>query len=70
MPRSRFYDEVARATGESSRTLRSLGFSVLRLEVNHHNTRAKALYLSAGFQDDSRDILTLPLGGAMRSLHS
>ncbi len=49
---------------------RRQGASVLRLEVNHHNTRAKALYLSAGFQDDSRDILTLPLGGDARSLHS
>jgi len=33
MSRSRFYDQVARATGESSHTLRRLGFSVLRLEV-------------------------------------
>ncbi|WP_305804873.1 GNAT family N-acetyltransferase [Stenotrophomonas sp. YIM B06876] len=46
------------------------GASVLRLEVNHHNERAKALYLSAGFNDDSRDILTLPLTGAVRSTHS
>lgn len=49
---------------------RAQGASVLRLEVNHHNARAKALYLSAGFQDDSRDILTLPLTAAVRSAHS
>ncbi|MGV8958845.1 MAG: GNAT family N-acetyltransferase [Stenotrophomonas sp.] len=49
---------------------REQGASVLRLEVNHHNERAKALYLSAGFNDDSRDILTLPLTAAVRSAHS
>lgn len=49
---------------------RAQGASVLRLEVNHHNARAKALYLSAGFNDDSRDILTLPLTAAVRGVHS
>lgn len=49
---------------------REQGASVLRLEVNHHNARAKALYLSVGFLDDSRDILTLPLTAAVRSAHS
>ena len=40
------------------------GASVMRLEVNHHNARAKALYLAAGYCDDARDILTLPLKAA------
>ena len=46
------------------------GAAVLRLEVNHHNARAKSLYLSAGFADDSRDILTLPLSAAPRGVHA
>lgn len=37
------------------------GAQVMRLEVNHHNARAKALYLSCGYADDARDILTLDL---------
>ncbi len=45
------------------------GAAVIRLEVNHHNARAKALYLSAGYRDDARDILTLPLTDAPGSLH-
>ena len=45
------------------------GASVLRLEVNHHNVRAKALYLSAGYRDDARDILTLPLAATPKGLH-
>ena len=45
------------------------GASVMRLEVNHHNVRAKALYLSAGYRDDQRDILTLPLAAAPDGLH-
>lgn len=40
--------EAARAHGAGS----------LRLEVNHGNTRAKALYLDSGFADDRRDLLT------------
>lgn len=46
------------------------GAAVIRLEVNHHNARAKALYLAAGYRDDERDILTLPLTGTAGSLHS
>lgn len=46
------------------------GAAVIRLEVNHHNHRAKALYLSAGYRDDARDILTLPLTSAPAGLHS
>lgn len=30
----------------------------LRLEVNHHNEKAKRLYLNDGFSDDERSILT------------
>ena len=46
------------------------GAAVIRLEVNHHNAKAKALYLGAGYRDDERDILTLPLTAASGSLHS
>ena len=45
------------------------GASVMRIEVNHHNARAKALYLSAGYRDDARDILTLPLAATPKGLH-
>lgn len=45
------------------------GAAVIRLEVNHHNARAKKLYLSAGYRDDARDILTLPLRGSAPGLH-
>lgn len=37
------------------------GARALRLEVSRHNPRARALYLSAGYRDDERDILTLLL---------
>jgi GNAT superfamily N-acetyltransferase len=43
---------------------REAGAQVVRLEVNHHNARAKALYLGCGYVDDRRDLLTLDLGGA------
>lgn len=46
------------------------GAAVIRLEVNHHNAKAKALYLSAGYRDDERDILTLSLSGPAGRLHS
>lgn len=48
---------------------RAQGASVMRIEVNHHNARAKALYLSAGYRDDGRDILTLPLAITPKGLH-
>lgn len=44
--------------------------SVMRIEVNHHNARAKALYLAAGYRDDGRDILTLPLLATPTGLHA
>ncbi len=37
------------------------GAGALRLEVNHHNAKAYALYLKAGFGDDRRHLLTQPL---------
>ncbi|MCW5580158.1 MAG: GNAT family N-acetyltransferase [Luteimonas sp.] len=40
---------------------REHGAEVVRLEVNRHNPRAKALYLRSGFRDEDRDILTLSL---------
>ncbi|MGJ4729202.1 GNAT family N-acetyltransferase [Luteimonas sp. SDU101] len=43
---------------------RGQGAAVARLEVNHHNARAKVLYLRSGFRDDERDILTRVLSGA------
>ncbi|MGH8052432.1 MAG: GNAT family N-acetyltransferase [Stenotrophomonas sp.] len=46
------------------------GAAVIRLEVNHHNAKAKRLYLSAGYRDDERDILTLSLNGQSGGLHS
>ena len=44
---------------------RAQGAEVARLEVNRHNARAKALYLRHGFRDDDRDLLSLPLRGAL-----
>ena len=41
----------------------------MRIEVNHHNARARSLYVSAGYRDDGRDILTLPLAAMPRGLH-
>lgn len=43
---------------------RDWGVASLRLEVHHHNPRAKALYTRLGYRDDHRDILTCPLDGA------
>jgi len=40
---------------------RAWGVPVLRLEVHHHNPRAKALYLRAGFVDSHRDTLARAL---------
>lgn len=37
------------------------GAAAVRLEVNHHNKRAKELYLKTGFGDDRRDIMTAML---------
>lgn len=40
---------------------RAQGAVAVRLEVNHHNARAKSIYLKAGYADDKRDILTMKL---------
>ena len=40
---------------------RSWQVATLRLEVHHHNPRAKALYQRLDFADDHRDLLTLDL---------
>lgn len=37
---------------------RAHGVATLRLEVSHANTRARAVYLKAGFHDDRRDLFT------------
>jgi GNAT superfamily N-acetyltransferase len=37
------------------------GAVAVRLEVNHHNKRAREIYLKAGFRDDRRDIMTVML---------
>lgn len=54
----------AHALGIAAAHARSWGVSMLRLEVQHHNPRAKALYLRAGFVDGHRDTLGLELGAS------
>ena len=56
---------AVRGQGWAPRTLqmvrdwaRTQNAVAVRLEVNHHNTRAKSIYLKAGFADDKRDIMT------------
>ncbi len=39
-----------------------IGAGAIRLEVNHHNEKARSLYLKYGFGDDERGILTKRLG--------
>lgn len=51
----------AQALELASTQARTWGVAVLRLEVHHHNPRAKALYLRAGFVDGIRDTLSLDL---------
>ena len=46
---------------------RSAQVAALRLELNHANTRARALYLAAGFTDDRRDLFTRWLDAAQPS---
>jgi len=38
------------------------GIRTIRLEVNHHNEKARNLYLADGFSDDERSIFTKRLG--------
>jgi len=39
----------------------AIGASAVRLEVNHHNEKAAAIYLKYGFHDDQRSILSKPV---------
>ncbi|TDK32840.1 GNAT family N-acetyltransferase [Luteimonas terrae] len=52
----------AQALALAAAQARDWGVDVLRLEVHHHNPRAKALYLRAGFVDTHRDTLVLAVG--------
>ena len=54
----------AAALALAAQQARDWGATRLRLEVHHHNARAKALYLRGGFRDDHRDMLTLDLTAA------
>ncbi len=65
-PHARGRGVGAGALALAARTARTWGVGTLRLEVHHHNPRAKALYLRAGFRDDHRDLLTRPLAAAGR----
>lgn len=51
----------AQALDIANAQARAWGVPVLRLEVHHHNPRAKALYLRAGFVDSHRDTLARAL---------
>ncbi|VXB71002.1 GNAT family N-acetyltransferase [Luteimonas sp. 9C] len=51
----------AQALAIARATAHGWGVPVLRLEVHHHNPRAKALYLRTGFVDGHRDTLALDL---------
>ncbi len=44
--------------GEVEEWAAANGIAAMRLEVNHHNAKAKSLYLGYGFTDDERSILT------------
>ncbi|UNK43708.1 GNAT family N-acetyltransferase [Luteimonas sp. S4-F44] len=66
-PQARGRGLGAQALALAAERGRAWGVAMLRLEVHHHNPRAKALYLRAGFVDGHRDMLTLPLDApAMR----
>ncbi len=60
-PAARGHGLGAQALELASTQARTWGVAVLRLEVHHHNPRAKALYLRAGFVDGIRDTLALDL---------
>jgi GNAT superfamily N-acetyltransferase len=57
-PGFRGHGQWRRGFGEVERWAATAGIGFLRLEVNHHNTKAKSLYLGYGFIDDERSILT------------
>ena len=57
-----YADDIVVKMALAAQWARQQGAAVMRLEVNHHNARAKALYLSCGYADDQRDLLSLDLG--------
>ena len=57
-PEFRGHGQWRRGFAEVERWASEKGIGTLRLEVNHHNSRAKGLYLGYGFIDDERSILT------------
>lgn len=57
-PEFRGHGQWRRGFAEVERWAVEQGIQTLRLEVNHHNSRAKGLYLGYGFIDDERSILT------------
>ena len=57
-PEFRGHGQWRRGFSEVERWAGDKGIHTLRLEVNHHNSRAKGLYLGYGFIDDERSILT------------
>lgn len=60
-PHARGQGLGGRALALAASYARAWGVAVLRLEVHHHNRRAKALYLRAGFVDGGRDVLAVAL---------
>lgn len=60
-PHARGQGLGARALALAASCARTWGVAVLRLEVHHHNPRAKALYARAGFIDGRRDVLAVAL---------
>ena len=53
----------AEALAEAERFCRSRGISALHLEVEHVNTRAKALYGAKGYAEHTRHLMTKRLDG-------
>ena len=60
-PQFRGHGQWRKGFAEVERWAAEKGIHTLRLEVNHHNSRAKGLYLGYGFADDERSILTKSL---------
>lgn len=46
--------------------VQTLGFDLLRMEVNHHNNAAKRFYLALGYCDEHRDLLSRRLNETSR----
>ena len=63
-----YLSHAARGRGRGKQALAILeqranarGVERMRLEVNHHNELARRLYLTTGYVDDTRSLLTLQL---------